>query len=104
MCPMSTNPSHPDPPEILEYQGPSPSASGPTTRDLLVGVLLSVACLALSVWVGIAYIGGIFWLSGQYWLIGVSMLLSAIVATPPACYAAEAAQSLFTGKTARRRA
>src|SRR5258706_4452843 len=100
---MSTNPAHPDPPHILEYRSAAKTAR-PSARDIIVGVLCSLACVALCIWVCIAFVGGVAWLVGQHWLIGVSMLLSAIVGTPPACYAAGAAESLFSGKNARGRA
>ena len=108
---MSTNPLQPPPhvlpdalPHVLEYRTlPPAKAPRPSARDLLVGTACSLACVALCIWVAIAFVGGIVWFSGGHWFIGIILHLSAIAATPPACLAAEAAGALFSGKTARAR-
>ena|SRR5438105_902082 len=107
---MSTNPLQPPPdalpdalPQVLEYHSPPTSAPRPSGRDLLVGTACSLACVALCIWVAIAFVGGIAWFSGGHWFIGIILHLSAIAATPPASIAAEAAGALFSGKTARAR-
>ena len=68
-----------------------------------MGLLCTCASLALTVWIVVTFMAGVMFLMGGVSLVGIGMLLCAIVATPPACYAAALAGELFSGKVARRR-
>jgi hypothetical protein len=104
VCAVMTSTNPVERPQVLEYRAVPAQVRRASPRDVLVGVLCSLACIALCIWVVIAFVGGIAWSSSGHLFIGIILHLSAIVATPPACFAAEAAGALFSGKTARERA